>query len=248
MIGRQQDAEAAYSRSLHRFELLAAQHPSDADYRYELARTIALDDQDGVDASEPERSEVALRKGIAIVEGLSEQAPDKLVYAAALARWNARLAGVIDQLGRPDEAVACYRESIARDEWLAGRVRHPGVRWVLSWNRGALARLLLRVGRRDEARPMLEQVNTYLRSVATAGRPLRDMGVELAERLESLADSFEELGDDGRAADLRARAMQVGPRSRQDHHDPGSDGPGPPSDGRHRPGGPPSGPSGRRRP
>ena len=36
MIGRQQDAEAAYSRSLHRFELLAAQHPSDADYRYEL--------------------------------------------------------------------------------------------------------------------------------------------------------------------------------------------------------------------
>jgi serine/threonine protein kinase len=235
---RDRDAEEAYGRSLRRFETLAAQHPSDPEYRYELARTIALDDQPGVDRATPERSEPALRKGIAMVERLAQESPGKNVYPAALARWNARLASVLEQLGRLEDAEACYRASIAHDEWLAGRIRDPSiVHWVLASNRDALARLLIRRGRLDDARPVLDRAESDLRAVADDGRPLREMGGPFAGRLESLSRSFHELGDDARAAELRERANRVCPEDRRDPHGPHSDGP-------PHPGGPPFGPPG----
>ena len=217
-MGRDKEAEEAYGRSLRRFVVLAGQHPSNPEYQYELARTIALDDQPGVDRAAPERSESALRKGIAIVEGLAEESPGKNVYAAALARWNARLASVLEQLGRPEDAEARYRASITHDEWLSGRMRDPSiVHWVLASNRDALARLLIRHGRPDDARPVLDRAESDLLAVADDGRPLRQMGSLLAGRLESLSKSFHELGDERRAAELSERANQVCPEERRDY-------------------------------
>jgi tetratricopeptide (TPR) repeat protein/predicted Ser/Thr protein kinase len=244
-MGRDRDAEEPYNRSLHRFETLAAQHPSDAEYQYELARTIALDDQHGIDSAAPERSEPALRKGMAMVEQLAEQSPDKRVYVAALARWNGRLARILEDLGRSEEAEACYRASIARDEWLTDHVRDASiVHWVLASNRDALAKLLIRLGRNDDARAELERADVDLIAVNDAGRPLRESGGPLAEKYECLASSFRELGDHGRATELCDRANLVRARARRDHPDDRKRGFGRPPDGHHRHGGPPFTPGG----
>ena len=59
-----------------------------------------------------------------------------------------------------------YRESIVRDEWLAEHVSDaPMVRWVLACRRAALAELLIRVGRNDEARTVVEQAEADSRAV-----------------------------------------------------------------------------------
>ncbi len=223
-LGRFDEAEQAHEKSLRRFEALAAAHPDDAGYQLELARTVALDDQPDIDNSQPDRSAAALRQGIGIVERLLEKTPRKPVHAAALARWNGRLGHVLfEKLGRTEEAIACYRASIAQDAWLAEQIPDPWVvRWVVSWNRQKLAVLLIDQGRKDEARPVLDQAAEELEALDAEGmrkrpadgRPHHDSGELLAGRFEKLADPYRTLGDTSRAQELDDQAREIRHRSR----------------------------------
>src|SRR5262249_34506495 len=128
LVGRDQDAEEFRVRALARFEWLVRLEGPDSEYTYELARTLAFDESPPF-ASPRERDETDLRRAIAMVEVLFPRAPEarRRTYAAALARWKARLADGLDRLGRAEEAVATYRESIAHDEWLADHVDDPAM-------------------------------------------------------------------------------------------------------------------------
>ena len=192
-LGREQEAEEAHGRALRRFETLVARQGADSEYQYDLARTLAVDEMPGAWAG-PGPAEPDLRRAIAIVERLSARSPEKTAYPAALSRWNARLAARLEDLGRTEEAEACYRESIARDELLAARIGDASlVRWFQAENRDRLARLLIHDGRRDEARTVLEQGAADLGAIAADGRPLRGTGHPLAEKLDRVADGFHEL-------------------------------------------------------
>ena len=130
----------------------------------------------------------------------------------AMARWKARLGASLLRLGRSTEAEASYRQSIAHDEWLAGRFHDPmGVYMVLAPNRRALAGILLASGRRDEAKGLLKKAEAELSAFANAKANHRGAGGHLAEEFTCLADSYNALGESGRAAELTDRAETVPP-------------------------------------
>lgn len=76
-----------------RFERLVVQYPKDRDYRFELARTYALDDQYSRTSVTPERLETGIKKALPVIESLAAEAPDAVNYVMAQVRWKARLAG-----------------------------------------------------------------------------------------------------------------------------------------------------------
>jgi serine/threonine protein kinase len=160
VLGRQPEAEAAQARALERFQSLVRRNGEDSEYSYELARTLALDGPGALEVPS-DRAEPDLRRAIAMVEGLFDRAPERkqITYAAALARWKGRLAERLDSLGRTEEAAAAYAASIAHDEWLSGHLNDPWmVRDVLATRRASLAEVLIRLGRKDEARGLVDRV------------------------------------------------------------------------------------------
>ena len=160
-LGSDSEADAALDRATRRFEELVAQYPDVPEYRFELARTYAMDDQDSPGSIHPDRLERGILEALPIARSLAEESPGKLDYVMAMARWEARLGASRLRLGRPTEAEAAYRESIAHDEWLAGRFHDPGgVYMVLAPNRLALAGILRELGRRDEAKAMLDKAES----------------------------------------------------------------------------------------
>ena len=248
VLGREQEAEQAHARAVGRFESLVRRHGEDSEYGYELARTLALDGSDA-HAVSPEAAEPDLRRAIAMVERLFERAPERkqITYAAALARWNGWLAEHLDSLGRPEEAVNSYRASIVRDEWLADQLSNPPmIHDVLAFRRAALAEALIRIGRKDEARAIVDRTAAdVLGHVGDGGRSVRGSAEMVAIGVESLAASYRGLGDDRRAAELDEVALRLRERAREGR--PGHRGGGgfaptkndPRGAGRGRPAGPP---------
>jgi tetratricopeptide (TPR) repeat protein len=163
-----------------------------------------------------------------LVKQLDEESPGTTKYVAALARWNAWLAAALQSLHRPEEAVNAYRESIEHDEWLAEHVSKPAiVRQVLAVNRGALARVLLQLGRRDEAKALLDRASNELEALAGAEPRFPHMDQHRTESLARMAETYQELGETGRAEELNQRVATLRRR-----HGPGF---GPPHDGDGRP-------------
>jgi len=166
----------------------------------------------------PERAEPDLRRAIAILDRLIERAPEKkrITYAAALARWNGWLAKHLDRLGRVNEAVAVYRASIAHDEWLADQISDPSiVHDVLASRRAALADILIRLDRKDDARPLVDRAaSDIVRNVGEDDCVLRGAADAVVGCLESLARSFRSLGEEERAAELEELSQRVRARAR----------------------------------
>src|SRR5262249_19589702 len=67
---RDAEAESANARALERFQSLVDRSQGAPEYRYELARTLALDGP-GADLVPADRAEAGLRRALAIVEGLA---------------------------------------------------------------------------------------------------------------------------------------------------------------------------------
>ena len=135
----------------NRWSAATARIPNTA---YELARTLALDGP-GVErrlaGAGRARPATRDRDGRALFERAPER--KRITYAAALARWNGSLAEHLESLGRPEEAVESYRDSIGHDEWLADQLSDPPmIREVLAFHRAALADALIRIGARRTRR------------------------------------------------------------------------------------------------
>ena len=240
-VGRGQKAEEPHSKAVERFESLVRRHGEYSEYSYDLARTLAQDDGPGPHTISSEREESEFRRAIAIVGRLFDRAPERkqITYAAALARWNATLADGLAQLGREGEALDYYGDSIERDEWLAAHISEPEiVNQVLASRRAAMAAILIRLDRKDEARPLVDRAANDLRdSVGEGSRSFHGPEDRNADSLESLANSYRSLGDGRRAEPLDALAQRLRERSaegRRGRHDGG--GFPPPGKAPHRPG------------
>src|SRR5262249_17868254 len=145
-----------------------------------------------------------------LVQRLDEESPGTNKYVAALARWKAQLGAALQQLRRPEEAESAYRQSIAHDEWLAKHVPDPaGVRWVVANHQGALAQVLLQLGRRDEARALLDRSSEELEALADEGPRFPGAGRHFAECITRMMGTYEQLGETDRAAELNERAAEL---------------------------------------
>ena len=117
---------------------------------------------------------------------------------------------MLQDLRRPEEAERSYRESIAHDEWLAKHVSDPaGVRWVVANHQGALAQVLLQLGRRDQARALLDRASEELEALADEGPRFPGAGRHFAECITRMTGAYEELGETDRAAELNERAAEL---------------------------------------
>jgi tetratricopeptide (TPR) repeat protein len=209
-LDREAEAKDAHARVTETFERLVARNPNVPEYRYELARTYALDDQHAAESTPPEEMEQRLRSALKLVQRLDEESPGSTKYVAALARWKAQLGAALQQLQRPEEAVRAYRESIAHDEWLAEHVPHPAVvRWVVAKNQGALAEVLLQLGRRDEAKALLDRATEELEALAADEPMFPGAGRSVTECITRMTGTYKELGETGRAAALSERADRL---------------------------------------
>ncbi|MGP0068379.1 MAG: protein kinase domain-containing protein, partial [Isosphaeraceae bacterium] len=94
-LGRDDKADEAHDRATRRFEELLARYPNSAEYRFEMARTYAMDDQDSSGSILPKRVELGMRRALVLVRQLAEESPDRLDYVMAMARWKARLGAAL---------------------------------------------------------------------------------------------------------------------------------------------------------
>jgi tetratricopeptide (TPR) repeat protein/tRNA A-37 threonylcarbamoyl transferase component Bud32 len=251
-LGRDQEANDAHARAAKRYEDLVARYPDESRYRFELARTYALDDQPGCESIPPDQIERGLKRALDLVGRLASESPGAADYVAALARWKARRGRALAELGRLEEAVESYRESIDHDEWLAGRWGDADIiHMVLATNRGSAAGILLELGRPSDARAVLDEANAELRPIvtaelertATSSGPRRPgPGHHLAQTLATLAEWYRALGDIDRAGQLQGLAESIRSQSRGQPPDPPGGrrrGRGDPGDALQSPPGPP---------
>jgi tetratricopeptide (TPR) repeat protein len=214
MLERYPEADKALDRATQRFETLAAQHPNNLEYRFELARTYALDNQHPPDKIAPDRVEQGIRKALPLAQTLADKSSKPQNYVMALARWKARLGDALRRQDRLAEAETAYRESIAHDESLLDRVSFAeGVQMVIATNREALARILEARGRRSEAKAELDRAFDGL--TALRGHDRRKPGGDghLAHLFSRLGESYEALGETERGAECAERAERLSPRS-----------------------------------
>ncbi len=238
MLGRDTEADEALARATERFESLTALFPNVTRYRFELARTYALDDQYPPDSIEPARIEQGILKALPLVQKLADESPGQEDYVMALARWKARLGDALKRQGQLGKAELALRESIAHDESLLDHFDHPEhVQVILAKNREARAQILQALGRSNEAKALLDRATDGLISIRINGWDNPGAAGPLAERFSCLAESYGKLGDKRRAADCEDRARELRPRGPRDRSGPrggGPHGPGSPWPGHDR--------------
>lgn len=195
-LGRDADAEDAYSRAISMFETLARRHPNNDEFREKLVQTFDMADPQSAPPESLERLENWLQRARTLIDELVREDPDEPEYAALRSRIHVKLGATLKRLNRLDLADATYREAIDFErENLERNPANDGMRIDLATTREALAILDIERGRPDEARTLLDAAVEDLNVLATSDRPAPPFQF----RLRSLAESFRKLGDADRA-------------------------------------------------
>ncbi len=180
------------------FEGLVTLYPDDPGYRSRLVQAYDLANPESADVSALGRLETRLRRARDIIVPLAVARPDDLESASLRTRIIEKLGETLDRRGRPGEAEACYREAIAFAGSILARAPYAAA-WIdRASTREVLARVVLRLGRRDQARAILDDAVADLRALK-ANDPDHP---PIRARLASLTGAFEELGDPKRAGEV----------------------------------------------
>jgi tetratricopeptide (TPR) repeat protein/predicted Ser/Thr protein kinase len=198
-LGRNAEAERAYTRAIAMFEALALRYPNTLEYRAKLVQTFDMAEPGSADASSLERLEKWLRRARVLIDQLVLEAPESVEYSTYRTRVYVKLGATLQRLGRLDEAETCYREAIAFqgkhiDQWPS----NDGLRIDQATSREALALIALDRGRRDEARTLLDAAVDDLHVLMTGDRSPPPFHA----RLRSLAEAFQRLGETERAEEI----------------------------------------------
>ncbi len=205
-LGREADAQDAYTRAIAMFETLAKRYPSVPEYRLKLVQTFDMAEPHSAPAASLERLATWLQRARVLIDELAAQSPDDEGYGFLRARIYVKLATTLQRLNRLDEADARYREAIAFEGTsLEQFPRAGGHRIDRATTEEALALLDLQRGRRDEARSLLELAANDLKVLMTGDRDTPPFH----HRLHSVAESFKKLGDTERAQELDRLARQA---------------------------------------
>jgi serine/threonine protein kinase len=223
-LGRDDEAERAYTRAITMFEDLIARYPDVPEYRFKLVETCDMADPWSADPATLQRLEPRLRRALALIDDLAAGSPENKDYAQAQQHVQAKLGTTLQLLDRDEEAEACYRRAIALQGALIER--SPGTDRPLvdrAATRETLAVLQLERGRQDEARSLLDATADDLQTLAQC----KTLPPPLASRFENLARAYERLGETRQAEEMIRHAAEVAARPTHGPHGPPGRGPGP---------------------
>jgi serine/threonine protein kinase len=228
-LGRDEEAERAYTRAIAMFENLIARYPNVPEYRFKLVETCDMADPWSADPSTLDRLEPRLRRALALIDQLASGSPENAEYAQAQQHVQAKLGATLQLLDRDSEAEACYRRAIAlQGELIERRPRtsRPSFDRPLmdrATTRETLAILQLERGRKDEARALLDAAAADLQTLAES----ETMTPPLASHFENLARAYERLGETPQAEEMTRRAAEVDALPKHPLHGRPGRGPGP---------------------
>jgi tetratricopeptide (TPR) repeat protein len=196
-------ATVSYARASAILEKLSLDFPASADYRYELAETLARGDLRG---PEPE-IESRLRRALALAEALRGDDASSPRYPILAAHIQSKLGAVLHQQGRPEETEESYRQAIELLKSLARQGRsNSGDVFELARARDALANLYRERGRLTDARGVLEESIAELQKLRKSDPRLRSI---LVEQYRSLAEILKDLDEPALAAKASRAAEEV---------------------------------------
>jgi eukaryotic-like serine/threonine-protein kinase len=198
-LGRDVDAEHAYSRAVAMFESLVARYPKDSEYRVKLVQTYDMVEPSSADARSLERLEDRLRRARVLIDQLAADDPADADYSALRTRVYVKLGGVLRRRNRISEAEACLHDALALEgKFLDEQPDNNGRRIDRAATREALALIAIDRARPDEAGALLDDAVADLRVVFASDRhppPIHN-------RLRNLAEAYRKLGDEARATEL----------------------------------------------
>jgi len=209
--GRFEEAGAAFDRAVESLRALVTEFPDEADYRAELAETLAVSA-----ARAREDLGAAERLGleaIRLATDLVASHPAELRYGETLVSTHAGRASCLARLGRTDEALAAVCGAARVLEQQAARFEPRPLRPSEALGRAseAVANELRKLGRFEEARTLLEEA-------LAAFRGSREHAKLRAKLHERLAGVLRRLGERDAALDADRRADEL---RREDRRRPG---------------------------
>ena len=195
-------------------EQLASDFPDVADYRYDLSESYAMINLRGpawgrqtLEAAEPR-----IRQAIALSEELVAEHPNVPDYAASQVPMQLKLAEVLRQTAKPEDAEACLRKALALQSSLAERF--PEASSYKVWTvivQESLAALLREQGKLDEAKSLTEASIATLRALLDTGPRSPHVRWLLVHNHMRLAEVLKQMGEDEAAQreSLRARELRA---------------------------------------
>ena len=191
-------------------EKLAEDYPDVSDYRYELSETLATPRIQGprfIPADDP-AAERRLRQALEISQELAREHPNIPDYASAQIHIHHKLAHVLRDTGRAEEAEADLRTALDLQTVLVRQLRAVSSYHV--WQaviQESLADLQRERGELNEARTLLEAAVATLRDCQARERTSAYQHL-LVRNYENLADVLDRLGERELAAAARRQAQK----------------------------------------
>ncbi len=230
--GSPEKAEESLSTAISLLEELAADHPQQPLYRYELADTLLLSSfgERPFEADEADRSRV--ERAAAIAEELAAEFPYVNEYRAVSAGSQSRLASLDHRRGDLERAEASYEKAIGRLEQLVDRF--PAIslyQMVLAESRLGLGDLKREQGELAASRDVLERGIAGLDAYVQTDPKNHFTRYVTARMCGSLAKTLDMLGEGELAAQYSKRADDAKRFSWQHGR---RRGPSPPPDSRNK--------------
>jgi serine/threonine protein kinase/tetratricopeptide (TPR) repeat protein len=186
--GELQQAEQWFDLSVTLRDKLVADFPHDSNYQAELANSLA---NWGwcVQGSRPREAEKALRRAVAITEGVVARSPTVGWYHDTLAESCRFLANILTTTNEPQEAVGLYEKAIECNE--KRLVECPNLEWhkvAVADCRAKLIELLKRLGRPDAVEKVYRSTVAFYEKMAANHPRLPEYEKELATARKDLED------------------------------------------------------------
>jgi tetratricopeptide (TPR) repeat protein len=224
-LGRPQEADAAYRRSLTLQERLSEEFPDRLEYREKLARDYFALAVFLRQTGRPEGAAPLFRRARDVTARLAADSPSDLEQRGRLANCSHALGDVLRETGQPGEAEAAYREAIEIQERLladlAGRTGAPSVsglrssdiRHYLGGNFNNLALVLIDRGELNKARLTLEQALAHQRAAIDADPMNQQHRRFLLEHYTAIGTVLIRLGEYAKAAEDAEEQVRALPDS-----------------------------------
>lgn len=210
------DSDAA----IHLLERLNQQHPTVADYQYELSETYAMTDVRVLAMWQLDDAEQRLRRALAYAESLCAEHPNIPEYAHGHAHTNLKLGTVLlrnaprlpgpDRNHHLDEAVEHFRTAVRIQEQLAKQFSNVTSYQIwLAKMYESLAEGLDDSNHPEDARTSVERSIAILEQTHKENPELEFINRSLAQNHDTLADILDRQDDHNGAKAARRRADEL---------------------------------------
>jgi len=208
ILGRSQDSENAYRRAVAIRRQLAADFPTQPEFRLDLALSHnALGTL--LTPTRMREAEAAYAEGLATLKQLAADFPNRPEFRQALAGFHNNLGNLFHETGRPKEAEDAHAEALAiRKQLFADSPNGPNIRRALAMSHNNLGWLFQTTKRLPEAEAAFrDAVALQKQHVAESNRP--EFRLELAKYLFGLGNVLRDTARPKEAEAAHSEAVTI---------------------------------------